>query len=168
MILLAEEDTASPKNQSKVQLADRVKKGHYKSLRVWSAACSTGQEAYSVAMQLCDSTRIPFEVYASDINVQVLEQARIGRYPIHLSEEIPLEYRQCYCLRGVRTEKEYFRICDQVREKVTFDMINLSTTLPYMEAFDIIFLRSVLIYFSPENVEKIVNRVKLKLKPDGY
>lgn len=137
--------------------------------RCWSAASSTGQEAYSIAMLLHDQlSHNSWEVFGSDISNKVLEVARAGLYPIHLAEEIPREYLRAYCLKGVGQQEGQLKIDPMLMNKVRFDNINLNENLPDVGMFDLIFLRNVLIYFQQDTKHAVVSRLLGKLKPGGH
>lgn len=140
-----------------------------RSFRVWSAACSSGQEPYSVAMTLADSLgEGPWEVLASDISTRVLEKARSGHYPLQQSEHIPRTYLARYCLKGVGAQEGTFLIDNSLRNRVRFAQINLNERLPRMETMDLIFLRNVMIYFDAETKRKVVQNLAGALRPGAY
>ncbi|HEX6159225.1 MAG TPA: protein-glutamate O-methyltransferase CheR, partial [Thermoanaerobaculia bacterium] len=123
-----------------------------KRIRAWSAACSTGEEPYSLAMML--RTHFPasggwsVEVLASDLSTKVLAAAREGVWPIERAEEIPAEYRRAYMLRGVRGEEGKMRAQPNIRELVELRRLNLNDEQYAVDGpFDLIFCRNVLIYF---------------------
>lgn len=139
------------------------------TFRVWSAACSNGQEPYSIAMVLEDILgNRPWEIIASDISTRVLEHAVQGLYPIEQAQNIPEFYLKNYCLRGVE-EQDGTMLIDQVlTKKIEFIHINLNNPLPRMKEFDIIFLRNVMIYFDKEIKTQVVKNMQTMLKPGGY
>jgi len=137
--------------------------------RCWSAASSTGQEAYSLAMLFHDQLgNSGWEIFASDISSKVLSVAREGLYPIKLAEEIPQEYLKTYCLKGVGQQEGQLKIDPILMNKVRFDNINLNEKLPDVGMFDVIFLRNILIYFQQDTKRAVVARLLEKLKPGGY
>src|SRR5690554_1077206 len=137
--------------------------------RCWSAASSSGQEAYSLAMLLHDQLgNNGWEVYGSDINSQVVNVARQGLYPIKLAEEIPSEYLKTYCLKGVNQQEGQLKIDPALMGKVRFEIINLNEKLPDVGMFDVIFLRNILIYFQQDTKRAVVARLLEKLKTGGY
>ncbi|HEY6927014.1 MAG TPA: protein-glutamate O-methyltransferase CheR [Steroidobacteraceae bacterium] len=139
------------------------------SLRVWSAAGSTGEEAYSIAMLLEDSLPgQPWEVVASDISTRVLERARAGHYSMDRIDNFPPGYLQRFCLKGRDEQAGTMLIQRALRGKVRFLQVNLNAALPHLGMFDVVFLRNVLIYFNNETKRKVVARVLSVLKPDGY
>lgn len=140
-----------------------------KTLRVWSAASSTGEEAYSIAMLLDDLLgQRPWEVFGSDISRRVIEAAQQGHYSQNRIDGIPKAYLQKYCLKGVGEHEGTLLIDKKLRQKVTFSSVNLKEPLGDLGCFDIIFLRNVLIYFDVETKKQIVKQIVGQLQPDGY
>lgn len=139
------------------------------SLRVWSAAASSGEEAYSVAMLLDDC--LPgrsWEVTGSDISARVLERARAGHYPMQRIDHFPSGYLQRFCLKGRDAQEGTLLVQRALRNKVQFLQVNLNAPLPHLGSFEVIFLRNVLIYFNMETKRKVLTRVLNLLKPGGY
>lgn len=137
--------------------------------RVWSAACSSGQEPYSIAMVLQDCLgQGAWEVLASDISTQVLNKAQVGKYPIAQAENIAPEYLSRFCLKGIGSQAGTFLIDKPLRERVQFFHCNLNAGLPGIGPFDIIFLRNVMIYFDVETKRKVIARLLGLLRPGGY
>jgi chemotaxis protein methyltransferase CheR len=144
-------------------------RGRGAPFRVWSAASSTGEEAYSIAMVLADCLdQTPWEVLGSDISTRVLERARGGHYPLERTEHIPRHYLQRFCLKGVDSEAGTLLVERALRQRVQFCHTNLNETLPQLGMFDIIFLRNVMIYFSGDTKREVVARVLTLLKPGGH
>ena len=149
------------------QILHAVKTG--KSLRVWSAACSTGEEPYTIAMLLDEILgNAQWEVVASDLNTQVLAQARSGLYPIERMSEIPQYYLSNYCLKGTGSQEGKLLIGRKLRERVQFIQHNLTDSPPKLGQFDIIFLRNVLIYFNQDTKSKVVARLLPLLRSGGH
>jgi chemotaxis protein methyltransferase CheR len=137
--------------------------------RVWSAASSSGEEAYSAAMVLDDALGASgWEVFGSDISTRVLAQAAAACYPIDHSRRIPPNFRSRYCLRGFGTEEGKLLITRQLRSRVRFAQVRLNAPLPVIGSFDVIFLRNVMIYFNGDTKREVVRRVVSALKPGGY
>lgn len=138
-------------------------------IRIWSAASSSGEEAYTIALTLADclGTR-PWDVVGSDISSRVLETARRGLYPIEASERIPVRIRQEHCLKGRNDHDGLFTLRAQLRSRVSFVQANLLRPLPDWDPFDVIFLRNVMIYFSPETKTGLLARVTPALRPGGH
>lgn len=139
--------------------------------RVWSAASSTGEEAYTIAMTLQELRRKwrgpDWEVRASDLNTQVLQQAKTGLYNMARTESIPDDLLKRYFLRGIGRYEGKILIDRKLREKTEFARINLIEPLPNLVPFDVIFLRNVLIYFDTLVKRKVVIQLLSRLKPDG-
>ncbi|MCP4126297.1 MAG: protein-glutamate O-methyltransferase CheR [Gammaproteobacteria bacterium] len=137
--------------------------------RVWSAACSSGEEVYSLAMVLADTVNSrSWEVMGSDLSQRVLHRAQKGHYLMDRNEGINNSHLKKYCLKGVRSQAKTFLICQELKARVKFRQINLKEKLPNIGRFDVIFLRNVLIYFDQETKKEIVHRVTGHLKPGGY
>src|SRR6185437_2778508 len=139
------------------------------ALRVWSAAGSTGEEAYSIAMLLEDCLPgQPWEVVASDISTRVLERARAGHYSMERISHFPPGYLQRFCLKGRDAQEGTLLVQRNLRSRVRFLQVNLNAPLPHLGNFDIVFLRNVLIYFNTETKRQVVARVLNTLKPGGF
>lgn len=139
-------------------------------VRVWSAAASTGQEAYSIAMLLSRHlSGRTWEIFGSDISGRVIEAANRGVYSMNQAHEIPNDYLRENCLRGTGTQEGSFAITPELRRKVSFARLNLNTSLPSsIGRFDVIFLRNILIYFNGDTRRAIVQRVVECLHPKGW
>jgi len=139
------------------------------AVRVWSAAGSTGEEAYSIAMLLSDCLAgQSWEVFASDISTRVLERARRGHYSMDRLGNFPPGYLQRFCLKGKGDQSGTMLVERSVRNRVNFLQVNLNATLPRLGLFDVIFLRNVMIYFNTSTKRQVVDRVLSLLKPGGY
>ncbi|MCP5267359.1 MAG: methyltransferase domain-containing protein [Burkholderiaceae bacterium] len=136
--------------------------------RVWSAASSSGEEGYSIAMVLADKigTR-PWEVVGTDLSRAMVATARRGLYPVERARDLPIGYRKRFCLRGEGKHEGELLVSRELRDRVRFLPANLTQTLPEVGFFDVIFLRNVLIYFEADAKVDIVQRVARQLKPDG-
>lgn len=138
-----------------------------REFRVWSAAASTGEEPYSIAMTLADRCRGNWELLCSDVNETVLERARIGIYPEARTTNISEDYLRRFCRRGTGPQEGYIRVVAELREKVNFFTLNLNQTFPDIGKFDLVFLRNVLIYFENDTKAKVLERIASTLKPGG-
>ncbi len=137
--------------------------------RVWSAASSSGEEPYTIAMLLADCLGdIPWEVMGSDISTRVLARARSGHYSMDRADEIPRPYLTRFCLKGTGSQEGTFLINRALRERVQFQQINLIEPFPKMGEFDVIFLRNVMIYFDQQTKADLVSRMLPLLRPGGY
>lgn len=135
---------------------------------VWSAASSSGEEAYSIAMVLADLLgQSPWRIIGTDLSTSVVETARTGLYPLERARHLPETYLKRFCLRGEGPYEGQLLIDRSLRARVEFRGANLMQPLPALPMFDVIFLRNVLIYFESAPKIEIVNRVIERLKPDG-
>jgi chemotaxis protein methyltransferase CheR len=151
----------------KTQLKELVR--YSEPVRVWSAAGSSGEEAYSIAMVLEDCLQSrPWEIVASDISSRVLERARRGHYPMERAHHVPRPYLQKYCLQGRGAQANTLLVERTLRSKVQFRQVNLNAPLPPLGEFDFVFLRNVLIYFNIETKRQVVRRVLSTLRPGGW
>lgn len=138
-------------------------------LRVWSAASSSGEEAYSIAMVLADCLgEAPWEVVGSDISARMLARARAAHYGLARTEHIPKAYLQRFCLKGIDSEHGTMLVAPALRKRVRFSQVNLAAALPRIGTFDIVFLRNVMIYFSGATKREVVARVLGTLRPGGH
>ena len=142
-----------------------------KTFRIWSAACSTGEEVYTIAMTMAELSRSAqcpkWEVRGSDISTRVLDAARAGHYASDRTEDIPADYLKRYCLCGTGPYEGTLLIDKPLRDKAEFAQINLIEPLPTLVPFDVIFLRNVLIYFETPVKRKVVGQLLANLTPDG-
>jgi chemotaxis protein methyltransferase CheR len=150
-------------------------KDHVRSLRpvpvpfrVWSAAASSGEEAYSLAMVLSDTLGASaWEVVGTDISTRVLARAGKGVYPLERAATIPTDYLHRFCLKGRDRHEGLFRVDGRLKERVTFVQANLCRPMPPLGPFDVAFLRNVLIYFDAPQKRRTVEAVAAQLKPGG-
>lgn len=148
----------------------------HRRLRVWSAACSTGEEPYSVAMTLLDGLapthadpRLAIEILATDLSTRVLDRAQRAIYPIERASEIPLDYLRAYMLRGQRSHAGEMKAGPEIRELVTFRRENLLEVTPQkLGRFDLVLCRNVLIYFDAATKATVLDRLVDCLNPGGY
>ena len=153
-------------------LADPEREKH-QGLRIWSAGCSTGKEAYSLAMILSEYSRnkgpLAFTIHGTDISTKVLEKAARGIYDQDKAEAIPPAYRKRYLLKSRDPEKRTIRIAPEIRSLATFSRLNfLEENYGFTIPFDVIFCRNVIIYFERENQQRILTRICRNLIPGGY
>jgi chemotaxis protein methyltransferase CheR len=143
-------------------------------IRCWSAGCSTGQEAFSLAMTIEEYKRnfcetIDYSIIGSDISGKVLKTARTGIYPFSQSLQIPSAYLKRYVLKSKDAQHPRIRIAKQVRSKVTFTYGNLMNQNYRLNLkFKIIFIRNTMIYFSREDQTRILKQVMDHLETGGY
>ena len=139
-------------------------------LKIWSAACSSGEEPYSIAMLLFDKLgeHAQWDILATDLNQQILDQAKRGVYPLEDAEKIPPDYLQAHCLKGTGDYANYFMLDKKIRSRVDFRQLNLNGTWDNTGIFDLIVLRNVMIYFDKDTRKRLVARMAERLKPGGY
>ena len=142
-------------------------------LRVWSAACSTGEEPYTLAMVLSDyagtHSHFEYSILATDISPTVLQQAKQGVYENGKIEPIPLPLRKKYLLRSKDNKKNKVRICPELRDKLHFKWLNLKRgNYDIQERMDIIFCRNVIIYFNRAIQEIVLTNLVGQLLKGGY
>jgi len=143
----------------------------YSAFNLWSAASSTGEEAYSASMILAEYFGLGgrWQVLGTDINTDVIRRATEGLYPSKAAENIPHPYLVKYCLKGVRSNEGTLLMNRMLKHHTKFKIMNLIEGWPSdMRHFDIIFLRNVMIYFDKSNRQKLVGRIAQRLNPRGY
>lgn len=140
-----------------------------RTLTIWSNACSSGQEVYTIAMILREyfpqlvGWRV--RLIASDLSSQILAKAKEGVFnQTEVNRGLPLPMLLKYFTKNGLT----WRIKDELRSMVEFSELNLVEQWPVLPPMDIIFLRNVLIYFSPETKKEILGKARRLLRPDGY
>jgi chemotaxis protein methyltransferase CheR len=139
------------------------------NFRVWSAASSSGEEVYTIAMILAETIGArPWEVLGSDISSRVLNSCRQAVYPISRAAKMPQYYLQKYCLKGMREQEGMLLIDKKLRSRCRFEQINLMQAIPNIGMFDMLFLRNVMIYFNHDTKVKLVDKLLAHLKPGGY
>jgi chemotaxis protein methyltransferase CheR len=143
-----------------------------KRVRAWSAACSSGEEPYSLAMAMLHrfppSAGWQLEVVATDLSNKVLAAAQAALWPIDKAEDIPLHYRKQFMLRGTGSQTGKMKAGPEIREVVSFTRMNLNgAAYSVAGMFDFIFCRNVLIYFDRESKSRVVERLMTHLAPDG-
>lgn len=158
------------------QEAARLKERHQKSqtpVQVWSAACSRGQEVYSLAMflqqVLLERHGVPFEILGTDIDAESVQYAKNGVYPIKEVNTIPNNYLRGYWKRGTGPIKEFAAVHPSLKAYANFETLNLLEVSQWRRErkFDVIFCRNVFIYFSEDNVKKIASSLADTLANGG-
>lgn len=144
-------------------------RGRQRTMRVWSAASSSGEEAYSIAMVLADVLgEGAWEVLGTDISTRMLRRARNGHYPLERASQMPFDYLRRFCLKGQGSEEGTMLIERALRQRVQFQQVNLNESLPRFGMFDVIFLRNVMIYFNLETKREVVARLLAQLRHGGH
>jgi len=137
-------------------------------LRIWSAACSSGQEAYSIAMTLLDTPAVAdwtIEILGTDLSSVMVQRARQGRYSqLEVNRGLPASH----LVRHFERDGAGWRVNAQLRSMARFSELNLMRPFPTVGRFDVVFLRNVLIYFDVATKRDILHRVGQVLASDGY
>jgi chemotaxis protein methyltransferase CheR len=141
-------------------------------IEIWSAACSTGEEPYSIAFCLLDELGIDrssrLRILATDISTRVLDAARNAVYPAERFQGIPPEQLRPYLLRGEGKQKDRYLVKRQVRAAIEFRRANLMEKISQFGEFSVIFCRNVMIYFDRSTQQDLVKRLGGCLEPGGY
>ena len=139
---------------------------------VWSAACSSGEEPYTLAMVLEESFRNckgkTFRITATDISTKVLEKAKRGIYPIEGIQKVPDVLLRKYFQRGVGKSAGYVRVKKEIRQRINFMYFNLMDRFPWQNEIDVIFCRNVMIYFDRQTQQQLVEKFYNCMVPGGY
>ena len=139
---------------------------------MWCAGCSTGEEAYTIAMTLLEQQAdgaFDFSILATDVSTRVLRIALDGIYAEERAAPIGPELRKKYLLRSRNPAERLVRIAPEVRARVRFGHLNfLSPQYGITEVMDAIFFRNVMIYFDRPTQQRVVGRMCRHLRPDGY
>jgi chemotaxis protein methyltransferase CheR len=144
-----------------------------RKIRIWSAACSTGEEPYSLAMHACehlpDMKSWDVKVLGTDLSNFAVGQARGGVYRADAYRQVPAEMGRKYFVAGpaAGVGAGEYQICANVRKLVTISRLNLMEAWPFKGKFDVIFCRNVMIYFDTPTRKKLVQRFHQLLQPGG-
>jgi two-component system CheB/CheR fusion protein len=138
------------------------------SLRVWLPGCASGEEAYSLAILLrecMDTLKREFKVqlFATDINAEAIEQARLGRYPLNIAADVSPERLQHFFLQG----EETYQVSEQIRGMVVFAVQSVIKDPPFSKV-DLISCRNLLIYLEPALQKKVMSLFHYALNPGGF
>jgi chemotaxis protein methyltransferase CheR len=153
-------------------ISARIAETGDRSIRIWSAGCSSGEEPYTIAITLRDALpslpELDARILASDIDTEVLACAAAGIYPLDAVASVsPLALRRHF-LRGTGTHAGSVRVRPEIRATVTIRRINLlEHPWPIRVRFDAVFCRNVLIYFDPATQQRVLDRLVEALKDDG-
>ncbi len=148
----------------------RYVSGRNSPVSVWSCACSTGEEAYSIAMTLCQARtrdRDDVSVLATDIDTQAISHAQQGIYSSDRTASIPSAYLASYFLRGRGRHAGSVRVKPSLQAMIAFDRLNLLSPQWPDQTFDAIFCRNTMIYFDKPTQSRIIERFAERLKPEG-
>jgi len=140
-----------------------------RGMRIWSAASSSGEEAYTIAMTLADHfSGDGWEILGTDISTRMVEKAKRALYPMLAAEKIPPTMLKKYCLKGKDEFEDFFLIDPVLRGRTHFRTLNLVESLPDLGSFEVIFLRNVMIYFDIDTKQRLINKLAASLRPGGY
>jgi len=155
------------------ELQIKPEKKKTRELRVWCAACSSGEEAYSLAMtirsviQPADNWTI--KILATDIDTEIMKKAARGVYPLESIDSVPENMRSAYFERGRGDSSDFVRVRHSLRELITFAPFNLmSPSYPFQFKFDFIFCRNVMIYFDKPEIQQTIRKMETCLRPGGH
>ena len=146
----------------------------FPDLNFWSAGCSSGQEAYSIGIQIEEFMRLSgiqfkYSILATDISGKMLRFARDAVYPMLEVDEMPIELKHRYFLKSKNSKDPKVKVVKAIRERVKVGYLNLMDSLyPFDAQFDVVFLRNTLIYFDQMIQLKVLTRVLGGLKTGGY
>lgn len=153
------------------EIVEMKSKTGFRKLRIWSAASSSGEEAYTMAMILLEKRATLLkdwiiEIVGTDINETVIAQAKEGVYNAYSVRNIPENYKRKY----IREDNGKFILSPEVKKIVTFNKLNLyeDSKMIFMKTFDFIFCANVLIYFDTASKSKVVQHFYNNLQPYGY
>lgn len=146
-----------------------------KDIKIWSAAASTGEEIYTIAMVIEEYllssgiNRKPYSILGTDISVDALKAAINGVYHENRIADVPLQVKRRYFLKNKDPKMPTVRIKPELRNKTKFGRLNLMDNDYALEdRYDAIFCRNVLIYFDRNNQKRVISKLVEKLKPGGY
>lgn len=151
----------------------RSAKERMSQLNVWSAACSSGQEPYTLAMVLSEYAQqnpgFDFAIFGTDVSTRVLERARKAIYEESLTGPIPEALRMKYLLRSKDRNSQLVRIAPTLRARVGFHQLNfMDDDYRIQNMFDLVFCRNVLIYFDRRTQESVIRKICRYIYPGGY
>lgn len=144
-----------------------------KSIKVWSAGCSSGEEPYTLAIVMSDfAERNPgfdYSIVGTDISTQILQKAVNAVYKEERVANIPIDIKRKYFLKSKDRANPTVKLIADLRKRVRFGRLNfMEPTFSMTETFDVVFCRNVLIYFDRETQEKVIQKLCERLKPNGY
>lgn len=141
-------------------------------LRIWSAACSTGEEPYSIAFTLAEALSqeeaSSLRILATDISTRVLATAAQGRYPAARFHNISQERLRRHLLKGFGEAEGQYLVKKEIRGMIDFERLNLMEDFSRVGSFSVIFCRNVMIYFDQPTQQSLVNRLAARLEDGGH
>ncbi len=160
------------RDQAAAQWQSALKLGnHSRTVRIWSAACASGEEPFTIAMVLLEA--LPgweIDILATDLSTRALDKARAATWLLEKSKDIPPHFLKRHMLRGTGTQDGRMRACQSLRSLVRFQRLNLNDSDWDVghQPFDAIFCRNVFMYFDPDDRERALRRLVSNLTPTGY
>ena len=161
-------------NRKLRELVSNAEKRDDKKIRVWSAACSTGQEVYSLAMFLDYHLKhmaphLSFEIFGTDIDPESVETAKNGVYRSSELNKSPAMYLGQHWIQGRDNVRDFSKARESLKAKCNFSVLNLMQANEFRknEKFDLLFCRNVFIYFNSQQIEAISQKLISKLSPSG-
>lgn len=153
--------------------ADRTKRATNRTLRIWSAGCSSGEEPYSLVMVAHDVLRdhptLELKVLATDLSVRMLSQAKLGIFEPHRVGTVPPALKNRYLAKIQQEGQTLLQVVPELRRLVTFARFNLMTSsFPFRHGFQVIFCRNVMIYFDRPTQQALVHKFVDQLQDGGY
>ena len=152
-------------------VAKWIDKGKHR-IRIWSAAASTGEEPYSIAMTLldiCGQRNLDIRILATDISTSALAKAQAGVYPSLVAEGVPESYKKRFFVREKQNADVCYRVQDTLKKMIVFRRLNLSSPpFPMTGQLDMVFCRNVMIYFDNSVRSRLVREIHRLLQPSGY
>ncbi len=139
-----------------------------KPVRLWSAACSSGEEPYSLAIAALESGVPDVRILATDISSRILQKAKSGTYSLDRLSGISSERQHRYFLRGHGKSEGFCRVKPELRNLIDFQSLNLVQPYSHNMQFSMIWCRNVMIYFDKPTQERVVNTLANWLEPGGY
>lgn len=156
------------------ELAAKRTAAGWSKLNIWSAACSSGEEPYTLALVLeqffdRQASAWPWHIEATDISNPILKKAQDGIYKADATDKIPPAQLRAYFQEGVGPQAGTFQVKPALQKNIRFRQLNLlGPSLPFTEPFQVIFCRNVMIYFDRATQEELVTRLTRLLVPGGY
>jgi chemotaxis protein methyltransferase CheR len=152
------------------EMLERARAERWGKFHVWSAACSSGEEPYSIAITLAECLPTwSWQVEATDISRRVLARGAAAVYSSETVERLPRETLRNHFQRGFGPQEGNYRVKRTLRDRVSFHHLNLlQGELPFRDPFHVIFCRNVMIYFDRPTQEELVLRLASRLVPGGY
>jgi len=158
------------RNTAIPEMAQRNLTERWPHFNVWSAACSSGEEPYSIAITLAENlVNWGWRIEATDISHKILAKASAAIYREEVVSKMPAATVKAHFQRGVGPQEGNYRVKASLRDNVTYRQLNLlEGEAPFQHPFNVIFCRNVMIYFDRPTQEELVNKLTRRLVPGGY